>query len=122
RWHTRTISIRRSTRWTTRAATSSSSRPFRTMQSGGPSPTGCAELGRTDMRSRPKVKVLLSPGVAQPAGRLVTETILDARSETPVDFVSTRLEGRFAVSVGAGNARAFHQSRFFAKEWRSKPE
>jgi hypothetical protein len=74
------------------------------------------------VRSRPKVKVLLSPPVVLPAGRLVTEVILDARSETPMDFVSVFLDGRFTLAVGSGNARSVSTSKFFAKEWRSKAE
>ncbi len=88
---------------------------------GGRSRIGFAGRRRVDVRSRPKVKVMLSPPVVLPGARLVCEAILNVRSRTPVDYVSMRLEGSLATAVGAGNARSVYGERFYAKEWRSEP-
>ena len=52
------------------------------------------------MRSRPTVKTLLRPAVASPGAPLLVEVVLTSTSETPVDFVEMRLEGREAVRFG----------------------
>ena len=73
------------------------------------------------MRSRPKVKLLLSPGTAAPGTRLRTETVLLSRSETPVDDVVIRLRGAAITAVGAGQYRAVHEHPFYLRSWRSGP-
>lgn len=72
------------------------------------------------MRSRPKVKLLLSPGVVAPGEALQAVAVLTAKSETPVDFVSMRLRGVTEVGVGGGKSRRVHEECFFEREWRSK--
>lgn len=71
------------------------------------------------MRSRPKVKLLLSPGLVSPGDRLFAEAVLTSRSETPVDFVAIRLRGTARTGVGTGKSRAVHEEHFFVREWRS---
>lgn len=73
------------------------------------------------MRSRPKVKLLLSPGLVSPGERLFAEAVLTSRSETPVDFVAIRLRGTAKAGVGSGKSRSVHEEAFFVREWRSKP-
>jgi hypothetical protein len=68
------------------------------------------------------VKVMLSPPVLLPGGRITTESILTVRSETPVDYVSMHLAGRVLTIVGSGNARSTHAADVYAKVWRSEPE
>lgn len=71
------------------------------------------------MRSRPKVKVYLSPRVVAPGGRLVAEAVLTAKSETPVDFVAISLGCEVVTVVGSGNQRASNRVSMYAREWRS---
>ena len=52
------------------------------------------------MRSRPKVKTYLRPAIAAPGSALDVEVLLTSASETPIDFVELRLEGRESVQFG----------------------
>ncbi len=72
------------------------------------------------MRSRPKVKLLLSPGLVAPGDDLEAEAVLSATSETPVDFVALCLRGLVTVGVGSGKSRRVHEECFLEREWRSK--
>jgi hypothetical protein len=73
------------------------------------------------MRSRPDVKLLLSPGVVQPGERLRAEALFTSKShETPVDFISMRLRGTTKIGVGSGKGRSIYEGVFFEREWRSK--
>lgn len=73
------------------------------------------------MRSRPKVKLLLSPSVVTPGTRLLAETVLTARSETPIDFVSLILRCNVFTAAGSGKSRSEHTSTLYHREWRSEP-
>lgn len=72
------------------------------------------------MRSRPKVKLLLSPGLVSPGQRLHAEAVLTSKSETPVDFVAIRLRATTKAGIGSGKSRRVHEGTFFEREWRSK--
>lgn len=72
------------------------------------------------MRSRPKVKLLLSPGLVSPGQRLHAEAVLSSKSETPVDFVAIRLRGTTKAGIGSGKSRRVHEGTLFEREWRSK--
>lgn len=74
------------------------------------------------MRSRPDVKVYLKPAVVAPGERLVAETVLESKSETPVDFVEMRLRGVLRSAAGAGNHRQVYEASLYDSVWRSKPE
>lgn len=74
------------------------------------------------MRSRPEVKVYLTPAVVAPGERVVVETVLESKSETPVDFVEMRLRGTLRTAAGAGNARQVFDQSIFDAVWRSEPE
>jgi hypothetical protein len=52
------------------------------------------------MRSRPKVKTYLRPAIAAPGSALDVEVVLTSASETPIDFVELKLEGRESVQFG----------------------
>jgi hypothetical protein len=52
------------------------------------------------MRSRPKVKTYLRPAIAAPGSALDVDVVLTSASETPIDFVELRLEGRESVQFG----------------------
>ncbi|MDF2698168.1 MAG: hypothetical protein K0S65_6551, partial [Labilithrix sp.] len=74
------------------------------------------------MRSRPKVKLLLSPGLVAPGERLLAEAVLTSTSETPVDFVAIRLTATEKIGVGVGKrSRAVHEAHIFEREWKSRP-
>lgn len=56
-------------------------------------------------RSRPKVKLLLSPALVTPGTRLLVETVLAAKTQTPIDFVSMILRCNVStVAVVGGKA------------------
>jgi hypothetical protein len=74
------------------------------------------------MRSRPDVKVYLKPGVVGPGERIVAETVLTSKSETPIDFVEMRLRGVLRSAAGQGNYRQLYEAQLFDSQWRSKPE
>jgi hypothetical protein len=57
------------------------------------------------VRSRPKVKLLISPPEVPLGGSFVAEARLTSTSETPVDFVDLRLRGFEQIVVGQGSAR-----------------
>lgn len=71
------------------------------------------------MRSRPKVKLLLSPSFVTPGARLLAETLLVAKSETPIDFVAMTLRCNVFTAAGAGKSRSEHTSTLHLREWRS---
>lgn len=73
------------------------------------------------MRSRPQAKLLLHRTTVAPGEDLRAESVLTAKSETPVDFVAMRLRGELRIGVGVGRSRAVHDVTFFAREWRSEP-
>jgi hypothetical protein len=52
------------------------------------------------MRGRPSVKTYLRPAVAVPGRPLQVEVVLTSRSETPIDFVDTKLAGTAWMQVG----------------------
>jgi hypothetical protein len=57
------------------------------------------------MRSRPKVKVFLSPAVVRPGGTLVIDCNIDSKTETPVDWISMVLEGEVLTVVNKAATR-----------------
>lgn len=73
------------------------------------------------MRSRPKVRLLLSPSLVTPGTKLLAETVLLARSKTPIDFVSMTMSCNLFVATGRAKSRAEHSSSIFHREWRSEP-
>src|ERR1700722_12017638 len=70
------------------------------------------------MRSRPTVKTLLRPAVASPGAPLLVEVVLTSTSETPVDFVEMRLEGREAVRFGRYGSEEKFLSLAVSLGWR----
>jgi len=52
------------------------------------------------MRGRPSVKTFLRPAVAVPGGPLQVEVVLTSRSDTPIDYVETKLVGTAWMQVG----------------------
>ncbi|HSO37256.1 MAG TPA: hypothetical protein VLT33_32240 [Labilithrix sp.] len=74
------------------------------------------------MRSRPDVTLLLSPPIVTPGSRLLAQTVLDAKSETPIDFVSMTLTCRVTCAVGGGQDRSEYTDVLFLREWRSPGE
>lgn len=74
------------------------------------------------MRSRPDVKVYLKPAVVGPGQRLVAETVLQSKSETPIDFVEMRLRGILRSAAGQGNYRQLYETQLCRAQWQSKPE
>lgn len=87
---------------------------------GSAAPRGATGL-TAPMRSRPLVKVLLSPPTLAPGGRLLAEGVLTSRSETPVDWVKMRLVNRVFTAIGAGNARSTSEATPYRREWTSSP-
>ena len=73
------------------------------------------------MRSRPKVRLLLSPSLVTPGTKLLAETVLLARSKTPIDFVSMTMSCNLFVATGRAKSRAEHSSSIFQRKWRSEP-
>lgn len=73
------------------------------------------------MRSRPRVKVLLSPPFAMPGGEIEAEIVLTSKSETPVDYVSLELRGMVRVVLGSGKFRVKHEEDLLVQAWRSEP-
>src|SRR5882672_5357159 len=71
------------------------------------------------MRSRPKVKLLLSPSDVIPGTHLRAESVLTSKSETPIEFVSMLLTCEVSAGVGAGKSRVEHTSLLHQREWRS---
>jgi hypothetical protein len=71
------------------------------------------------VRSRPKVKLLLSPSFVTPGTQLLAETVLQARSETPIAFVSMSLCCKVFSAAGAGKSRAEQTTTLYLREWRS---
>ena len=74
------------------------------------------------MRSRPRVKLLLSPSVVTPSTRLLAETVLVAKTTTPIEFVSMTLRCNVSAASGSGKTRSEHVSSLYLREWRSKPD
>jgi hypothetical protein len=72
------------------------------------------------MRSRPKVKILLSPPVATPGDELRAEIVLTSKSETPIDYVCLELIGKLRVSLGSGKSRRTHDEYFYKQDWFSQ--
>jgi hypothetical protein len=52
------------------------------------------------MRGRPTVKTYLRPAVARPGSPLQVEVVLTSRSDTPIDYVETTLQGTARMQVG----------------------
>jgi hypothetical protein len=52
------------------------------------------------MRGRPAVKTYLRPAVAQPGKPLQVEVVLTSQSDTPIDYVETKLVGTARMQVG----------------------
>ena len=74
------------------------------------------------MRSRPTVKLLLSPSVVTPGSRLLAQSVLDVKSETPIDYVAMTLTCRLTSVRGEGEDRREYKDALFGREWRSPPE
>jgi hypothetical protein len=73
------------------------------------------------VRSRPGVKLLLSPAVVTPSTRLLAETVLVSKSKTPVDYVSVTLRCHVFTAAGTGRTRGEAVSVLYHREWRSPP-
>ncbi len=56
------------------------------------------------MRSRPKMQVLLRPGVAAIGSDLVVEVVLTSGSETPVSSIDLTLRGHEHAAIGGGDS------------------
>ena len=74
------------------------------------------------MRGRPDVKLLLSPSVVTPGSRLLAQSVLDVKSETPIDYVAMTLMCRVTTAAGEGENRSEYKDSLFTRQWRSPPE
>lgn len=74
------------------------------------------------MRSRPDVKLLLSPSVVTPGSRLLAQSVLDVKTETPIDYVAMTLMCRVTTAAGDGENRSEYKDSLFTRQWRSPPE
>lgn len=70
------------------------------------------------MRSRPDVKVMLTPSHGVAGERLTAETILDVKTETPIDAVTMTLTGTLRTGAGKG----VQYTTIFQKAWHSQAD
>jgi hypothetical protein len=52
------------------------------------------------MRSRPRVKTYIRPGLSRPGTSFDVDVVLTSAAETPIDFVELRLEGEERIQAG----------------------
>jgi hypothetical protein len=73
------------------------------------------------VRSRPKVSVYAAKR-AVPGEKLGVELVLASKSETPVDFIETKLIGNEHVTVGAGRYQSTHATETLSLAAREGPQ
>lgn len=89
------------------------------LRRGGRSPTACGAPRSREVRSRPDVKLFLSPSTVTPGSRLLVRAVLEAKSETPIDFVSMTLACHITSATGEGEDRSEYKDALFLRAWRS---
>jgi hypothetical protein len=72
------------------------------------------------VRSRPRVKLYYGSEKAMPGAKARVELLVESKSETPVEFIATRLVGVESVLVGAGDYRSVQSVPVVTREAREK--